>query len=1516
MANHLRICIVGGRSFGKTALVKAVAHIPCFVVRNYKGAADRLEKMPFDDPKWTQTKWEDVKDWQFKFTVEEDGKTKDKILSFADYAGEYFEEDYEDSPTGTEGKSPTGTEGNKVEETKVQKLLRNLWPWSGKKKAKRQINKLLYHPDGIIILLPRDFGSKKDGKDIYERSLYEKRVLEYLEKVRPGTPVQIVISKWDLNDEQEPQGASAVEIMSSPVFKTCYERILNGYRSCNGVEYNAGIIGISTKDLYDGEWIDETDIAKYKEAYNVRELFTKLSHAADVARTERLKTDWASAKWWKRWFVMPWRSLDIRRKNSDDKEVNGILARAWLRFLGFVAAAAIITCISIVAVVGLTERFRLDGIESDIAAASTRLDKVTKENLVEMDYQLGTNKWIHPIFFLPRLSELKGKLNELNTKYVAFLEEELDGKLKAPRVKVGSPWEVSSDVRLGVASNRLDIVKEQNKKLPVGMSSDAISQRLKTEEAVLVNLNRDVEFDKALYGLSKMGESQKLRGMDDIRIRFQYMKSYRTNDFLRLDSDIASLEKEQSTTLSNTLAQLEKEYPAGDLSVRRTLAQQKIDAINNALTNVFILGSVPHKEWSKQLEVVKSDKATDERYDPFDREYEPLGKNDLKAIAAFKEKHTVKEFPNRKDKLADLDRREAALIKQIMEGVKQNEKKFAYDDKDKSFKWRIGQAENLTNAYSVALGKLRKSDNEYIQIDTSLQSTVDWISGHEKYIEVENALASAKTEPETNKVRAIVKALKGYGKDLYPEFTNHLEKASKEAKRLSAEFVRDATNQNSIARTNQKGSWQSQVDAANARISDIKSVFSCVLEEDIPTLQAVINEECNLIADLKHGGEFDDAFAKVKQLPIETVISEIMFFRDRFKEADFNDRSDAYNELIAIETNALARIAQNFQIETNNIPDVAETNFLGLLERSRKLCAAYDHALDCIPSNHMAWAEYRYGLDNEGSNAHKYATWVRMNDEAMELMKTAKNLPQEEGEARLSGQQLMIMKVGGFLSRYPEKDNLDRELSEIYVGIKGVLSNAEDEVFKTYKEEGKAFEITAGMSDEEKFKAMKDRKALCEKYKNMFLVDSDEYHTIGLEIDELRRNLGDVEFEREFRAAYDDVKREINDDGKSVSVRIDKASRFISDYDKPDYIKKSFVAKAVEYVNEKMARLKIIDKFEQLKEKADSLVRSRRNWDDMPTDTDDGDSDKFHAHKKACSDLDNEIKPFRKYLFVANQVEQVLRMLDEEMKLMVNKVGNGSWEDIKKKGKKYKNEMSRANFEILMKAIESFYNNKDRDVAHNGKVSELKRNVETDRRLADDVKNMRMRFQDSPTHPNFTAFMNALKEFCDDQYRNNNDSFKTQCRNFRDQFCTSSGFYKPINCRWELLGFDFKNTDYERSTDYAIEVMFNGESQCYIHDIHADNWTPQKYYKGKNVNGFYSVDPSRTLEIEIKHKYSFLGSNLSRYSGCDIIAKGLKNKGNADIICELRKSGGNGKPKFAKVRFKFSGLPYLLEEEF
>ena len=84
MANHLRICIVGGRSFGKTALVKSVARISGFLPLNNKGRLVELLNTPCASDEWRPTGWKDVRDWQFKFTFEEGKECREKILSFAD----------------------------------------------------------------------------------------------------------------------------------------------------------------------------------------------------------------------------------------------------------------------------------------------------------------------------------------------------------------------------------------------------------------------------------------------------------------------------------------------------------------------------------------------------------------------------------------------------------------------------------------------------------------------------------------------------------------------------------------------------------------------------------------------------------------------------------------------------------------------------------------------------------------------------------------------------------------------------------------------------------------------------------------------------------------------------------------------------------------------------------------------------------------------------------------------------------------------------------------------------------------------------------------------------------------------------------------------------------------------------------------------------------------------------------------------------------------------------------------
>ena len=917
MANRLRICmricIVGGRAFGKTALVKAVAQIPCFIAKNYRNQKNRDSGMSFDD--LAQTRWDDVKDWRFNFTVEEGEKKTDKILSFADYAGEYFEEAYEEPSTGSDADG-----GNKILR-KLGSLIRRIWPWGGHKSDRRRINKFFYHPDGVIIMLPRDFSRKDEkGRDVYKRSIYEDRVLDYLAKLQPGTPVQIVISKWDLNKEIEPKGANEDEVVLSSAFKNCYVRILNCYRNRNGKDYDAGVMAISTKEFLDGEWVCFGD-TRYNEAYNVRELFKKLSDAADVARTERLKTDWAQAKWWKRMFVMPWESLSVRRKNSTDGEIRSIFRQSWLRFGGFLVASAIVAFATIVSVAGLTEKFRLDGIDSEIAAATNALPKVTKEKLADRDAQLATNKWTHPMFFIPRLAELKRKQGVLKDAFVKYLEDDLVTQLKNPRVINMSPWDVHPDELDVRASNRLAIVENQIARIPEERLSDKIQSRKIEELSIIANLKADRPLNQALYDIGRTNENAKLRAMDAVYKNSPDKKDVRKEDFVRLKLEIGRLEERVSTTLSNTLNKIDNDNKARDWSANVKRAELKINEISNYLGQVFIPESGMYKKWEVRLAELKSRKADDSHYGPFDQAYQALKRDDLNAIASFKKDYPSEKYPNRKEIYGSLAKQERDLLRKIMEDIGQQE--LAYeDDKSKSMKWRIGQAASRTNAYRGALGKLRKSDGEYADLSKKCHSNEVWVVDHKKYMDYETDWDGVVTKPETNRVRAIVEFLRNHKEEMFPEYAGRLVEAEKVAKELSAQFVRDCTDDIAVARRTQKGSWKDLVKDAESRVAMIEAVLPSVLESDRPTLEKLIKREKDEIANLSRDGQHYDPFDKAYAELDMSDLNAIACFKKQYPREKYMDRKNVYETLDKKERDLLGQIVEEVkQMEKNYADD-------------------------------------------------------------------------------------------------------------------------------------------------------------------------------------------------------------------------------------------------------------------------------------------------------------------------------------------------------------------------------------------------------------------------------------------------------------------------------------------------------------------------------------------------------------------------------------------------------------------
>ena len=1363
-------------------------------------------------------------------------------------------------------------------------------------------------------MLPRDFGEKKDdGDDLYPRKnrvTYESRVLDYLEKLPQGTPVQIAISKWDLNGELEPKGAGEAEVLSSPVFKTCYERVLNSYRSRNGKDYDAGILAISTKQLSsDGTtWIDsemERESKEFTEAHNVRELFRKMSYAADRARTERLVEDWEKAKWWNRWFIMPWRSLGVFRKNSSDETIKSICNKALLRFGSFLAAALITICASIITWSAVGESLRLSAIEKTITSQKNNLPSLTTNELAMTDMQLNEPKWIHSLFFNSRLENIKGDQFDLKTSYVHFLENDLKEKLNAPRVVERSPWEVSPAERASRATGRLDIVKEQLARIPEGMSSEYIRSNEAAIGVFIKNLNRDKDFDQALYDLRGVEEEKKLREMDNVRNKFSNMVNVRTNDFKRLENEICALEDQLDKSLQSKIADIEKKNLSNDWQGNVKRAEEKVMAIRYSIDNVFILGSEKATSWENRIKEIEKQIAHDKHYGPFDVDYAALNREPrdqkLKAIANFRAKYPTESYAERGKAYESLAAEEKKLIEEIRSGVAPIDKEMA-DDAKLPMRLRIERAEKRIGGYEFAKAKLRNGDNDYSQLAQKIEGTKKWISDHEKYIGFENQWKVVESTSETNRVHAIKAFLGNHTKEEYPEYADRLLAVEKMAKELSTYFVKKCKEIHA-ASAKCTGSWETKIAASNERIRAIEAMRSSVLITDQPELSKLIDEEKADIAKLKHDGLFSDELNKTLGQPDDRVLGAIMRFRDTFKEDDYQGRKNDYGKLYARETNVLAKIGATLKNEIE-IPKVVSTNFVGRQMRSRDIRLAYERALESIPSNHVIAATYRRGRATAADDEQKYAIWVKIREDAERLAKAAIGIEEKDGDEKLQVQKQVIKLVGAFFSHYPMEKFVDGELANIYKNVKDILEDAETELYRKFQEEYNKFPETSARDDRDRIANKQQRLKLIDECLGDFWECSDRRTALVKLREDVMQTLDDEQIALKFKEDYRNLQHIIKDK-KQVSEKIVAINVFLSVYSSHKYQRFPMVAETIKLVNTEKHELETQQAFEELVAEKVRLVAGKPN--------DVGDGSLLKEYKRKCLELKKKVEAYKQAVRIEGNVKKCLKELEEEITWVESKMGDGSWSDIKTKEDEYKQHPTKENYDALMNAITTFDEDQPGNAAYSPKVKDAKAAAEKDWNLAQDVNRTKTDFLDNPNGQMFSSFIGALGRFTQNKYREENDTSKDY-----------SNFYDLVSKRnfsldWEWQGFDFKDTNLEHWTDYWLELSFCNRiddkynTVCEVSDIQNDNWRPSegcKLHQGK-LKGHCSIIENVGLKIKLKHVASPQKDNYLSASWYEMLAWGIEDHGASTRRFRIR---GNGEStKDAAIYFRFSGLPFLPE---
>lgn len=1505
MSNHLRMCIVGGRSFGKTALVKAVSQIPCFIACSNKGTALKLQNSAIDGNDWSQTKWEDVLDWKFKFTIEDgdkkdDGKKIDKTLSFVDYPGEYFEREYEDATCHDAASEKDTAAGDNKSATwmRILSWCAKFWPWSEHRCP------LLYNPDGVIILLPRDFGAKdkEKGNDVYKRNIYESRVLEYLDKIRPGTPVQIVISKWDLKegDEEVDKIDNPQEIVELPAFKSCYERILNGYRSRNGKEYDAEIMAISTNDLRDGKWIKPEE-PNYTEGYNVRKLFKEMAIKSDEARTIRLKNDWDNAIGWKRWkrmFVLPWRSLDVRLKNSTDQDVNTIFWKSWKLFGSFILATVVAACAVVVTTASVGECIRLSGIKREIASGEKDLSKVTRDKLKNLDERIRTSNWVQPLFFMPSLGTIKKKQDDLKVKYIQFLEEDLTAKLNDSRVVEMSPWDVNPDERMKRAEARLDIVTNQMVHLPYGMSSDAMRRSEEGTRKFIEQLAEDREFDKELYAINDKIDKQKLRAINALISQFRSMSESRNGDYNRLVQVRDNLEVDLSCALTNKLAEVDNMNLGGDAGDRFEL---KISIISNELDTVFIPEREVTKQWERKLSEIKKEKALDSHYGPFDRAYAGVNTNDLKAISVFCDQWPGAEYPLRQSTYESLAQSERRLLEAINEAVVKCEDNFS-DDEEKSMSFRIDQAKRRIEEYENAIKKLRSTDGLYKELCEKDAQTKTWIEDHKKYMDFENDWKDVAAVPKNEKVPRIVAFFGTHDKDDFPEYSNRLDTAQKQAEEISADFMRDCTNEIAKLRNEQiAGFWKTQVTSAEDRIRLIDSVLPSVLESDKPTLNALIQIEKDHISAIKRKGEFSDALMSVTNAPDDRVLLAIVDFKNQFLIADYPERAVDFDYLNQREVDELSKISNRVERAIEEIPIVRSSDFSGLLKRSQKIYQVYESALESIPTNYQAYASYQRKRNGANNDADKYAKWVQMHDDKVRLERDA-----EENNDEISISEMLIKKSVGFLDKYPEKDHPDGELQEIYKVVEDILDKAEKRVFNAYKVEDQNYSQTSDMGEEEKINVIKARMELCDKYMEKFSANSDFFRALVSTKDDLGRKLSERERERRYAEEYNGTKTIANDNEKPITDRIAAIDMFLGQYDKPEYTKKREVERAVEEMSGLKARLVFQKSFD------DDCAEMKNNLKQRPEGED---AESLKKYKRQCLSYEEKFKQKKgKSPILDSRIQSILVELRENIKWVDGQLGDGSFADISKMETAYKKKASRENYNALMDAIDAFDETKDGNTVYKGKKDQIKAAAEQDWKLANAVKENKTKFLKVYDQDSYNKLVASLRAFCANSYREK-DGFKKSCENFLDTADALQKGNRKLSFGWKLKEFDFENTDYARRTDQSIQVTLTAGGQIFdnkMSDIQKNRWWFGAYKKGKDPEGeIEGIGINGSIKIVIKHRvFAHRSDNELSITAREILALGIKGNGTAEKVFILnRKSGYKVYPKDATMTFEFSGLP-------
>lgn len=588
----LKICVLGGRSFGKTSLLSSLLLISGNKESGITVSGDNQKKLNiYNDYKSNNgtliaTNWDDI--CSFKYNITGAQKKRWRV-TFPDYPGEFFQKFLDDDSSAFSSSLKRFFTQNDVKKDIDE---RTFAPEEAQKA--RKLAREIEHADALIILLPADITEAAYIKNLQVFKSRLQVLLERAQQCNPHIPVCLAINKWDMFGK--PMG-DLESVLAEEPYREFYDMM---QRECPEHYFPQAVSAFGNHLQSDQQKWD-----KVSQPQNVLEMLTTLSEKAEIARWQTFRERYEKSSKIARIFKYPflfWNAYSKGANSEDDRKFcsNGLFKNTALLSLTVIALV-----LAVFVTISTTVSFRdYKYIVKQASEAKRILAKF--ESTEEPEFNIDKNRidefksdmadYPHDLAFFCGSKE-KATMNlirqveeaynrrvyKLASEYCSF-EENRDQE----------PSQMISSERLARCDKRIKRWEDAKKKLtnlPTMSENgreivDIIDETIVCEERIRENIANDCPLDDRLFELAQLKNKAVCRAIEQTLDTFEGRFPHRKEAFDRLRKLLADVEKKYEEQLSSILEKYKDRPDSTDCEERIRLANSRIDAIE-AFANYY-----------------------------------------------------------------------------------------------------------------------------------------------------------------------------------------------------------------------------------------------------------------------------------------------------------------------------------------------------------------------------------------------------------------------------------------------------------------------------------------------------------------------------------------------------------------------------------------------------------------------------------------------------------------------------------------------------------------------------------------------------------------------------------------------------------------------------------------------------------------------------------------------------------------------------------------------------------------